>query len=293
MMKAARGRARARHPLLRHLLRLPVGDGRVRAQRRRPRRRRLDRVQPGHAGQGDLQAARSARRRRSRRHDAARQLRLRARARLARAARSTAPSLIHERHRHRYEFNCLYERTLTEHGLRISGRSPDGKFVEIAELPGHPVVPRGAVPPGVQVEADAAASAVRGFVAASYQHKTRSTRARQRQVGRRRRAGRAGPACARYNASRDPVAARRHHDRRRQPVRADRRPVRHRKRGARASTSPGALVDDRAARSACPSSSRRRSTRRTARRAARSADPGSTKACACSRRSRRATTCRS
>ena len=51
---------------------------------------------------------------------------------------STARTLIHERHRHRYEFNCLYERTLTEHGLRISGRSPDGKFVEIAELPGHP-----------------------------------------------------------------------------------------------------------------------------------------------------------
>ena len=46
--------------------------------------------------------------------------------------------VVHERHRHRYEFNCLYERTLTEHGLRISGRSPDGKFVEIAELPGHP-----------------------------------------------------------------------------------------------------------------------------------------------------------
>jgi CTP synthase len=47
-------------------------------------------------------------------------------------------NLVHERHRHRYEFNCLYERTLVEHGLRISGRSPDGKFVEIAELPGHP-----------------------------------------------------------------------------------------------------------------------------------------------------------
>ena len=46
--------------------------------------------------------------------------------------------LVHERHRHRYEFNCAYERTLVEHGLRISGRSPDGKFVEIAELPGHP-----------------------------------------------------------------------------------------------------------------------------------------------------------
>jgi CTP synthase len=47
-------------------------------------------------------------------------------------------TLVHERHRHRYEFNCLYEKTLTEHGLRISGRSPDGKFVEIVELPDHP-----------------------------------------------------------------------------------------------------------------------------------------------------------
>jgi CTP synthase len=46
--------------------------------------------------------------------------------------------LIHERHRHRFEFNCLYESTLKEHGMRISGRSPDGKFVEIAELPAHP-----------------------------------------------------------------------------------------------------------------------------------------------------------
>ena len=53
----------------------------------RPRRRRLDRVQRGHAAQGDLQAARPARRRRSRRHDAARAVRVRTDARLARAAR--------------------------------------------------------------------------------------------------------------------------------------------------------------------------------------------------------------
>ncbi|HUE89564.1 MAG TPA: CTP synthase [Vicinamibacterales bacterium] len=45
---------------------------------------------------------------------------------------------ISERHRHRFEFNCLYEPNLREKGMRISGRSPDGKFVEIAELPGHP-----------------------------------------------------------------------------------------------------------------------------------------------------------
>ncbi len=54
------------------------------------------------------------------------------------AAQIYGTTSISERHRHRYEFNCLYEKTLTERGLVISGKSPDGKFVEIAELPGHP-----------------------------------------------------------------------------------------------------------------------------------------------------------
>jgi CTP synthase len=54
------------------------------------------------------------------------------------AQRIYGTTLIHERHRHRYEFNCLYEPALTTHGFRISGRSPDGRFVEIAELPDHP-----------------------------------------------------------------------------------------------------------------------------------------------------------
>lgn len=45
---------------------------------------------------------------------------------------------ITERHRHRYEFNTEYEQVLATQGLEISGRSPDGKFVEIVELPGHP-----------------------------------------------------------------------------------------------------------------------------------------------------------
>jgi CTP synthase len=47
-------------------------------------------------------------------------------------------AVIHERHRHRYEFNCLYEETLAHGGLEIVGRSHDGKFVEIVELPSHP-----------------------------------------------------------------------------------------------------------------------------------------------------------
>jgi CTP synthase len=45
---------------------------------------------------------------------------------------------ISERHRHRYEVNQKYLQTLTEHGFVISGLSPDGKFVEMVELPDHP-----------------------------------------------------------------------------------------------------------------------------------------------------------
>ena len=47
-------------------------------------------------------------------------------------------SLVHERHRHRFEFNPQYESALREKGMHISGRSPDGKFVEIAEISSHP-----------------------------------------------------------------------------------------------------------------------------------------------------------
>jgi CTP synthase len=45
---------------------------------------------------------------------------------------------ISERHRHRYEFNRTYETALTDHGLIISGVSPDKNFVEIVELANHP-----------------------------------------------------------------------------------------------------------------------------------------------------------
>ncbi|MBQ7870970.1 MAG: CTP synthase [Oscillospiraceae bacterium] len=47
-------------------------------------------------------------------------------------------SLIHERHRHRYEFNNDYRRPLTEAGLTLSGLSPDGRLVEAIELTERP-----------------------------------------------------------------------------------------------------------------------------------------------------------
>jgi CTP synthase len=45
---------------------------------------------------------------------------------------------ISERHRHRYEFNREYESTLIAGGLRISGSTPDGTYVEMIEIPEHP-----------------------------------------------------------------------------------------------------------------------------------------------------------
>jgi CTP synthase len=46
--------------------------------------------------------------------------------------------LIEERHRHRYEVNPEYVPALEDKGMRVTGLSPDGKFVEIVELEGHP-----------------------------------------------------------------------------------------------------------------------------------------------------------
>ena len=46
--------------------------------------------------------------------------------------------LIHERHRHRYEVNNDYRTALTDAGMRLCGMSPDGRIVEMLELPDHP-----------------------------------------------------------------------------------------------------------------------------------------------------------
>ena len=46
--------------------------------------------------------------------------------------------LIHERHRHRYEFNIHYTDLLVEMGLTVGGISPDEKLVEVIEVTSHP-----------------------------------------------------------------------------------------------------------------------------------------------------------
>ena len=55
---------------------------------------------------------------------------------IAREAYGT--DLVEERHRHRYEVNPEYVPQLEERGFHVTGKSPDGKFVEIIELAGHP-----------------------------------------------------------------------------------------------------------------------------------------------------------
>jgi CTP synthase len=56
----------------------------------------------------------------------------------SRAALAYGTTDISERHRHRWEVSNAYRDLLAEHGLRLSGQSPDGGLVEIIELPDHP-----------------------------------------------------------------------------------------------------------------------------------------------------------
>ena len=55
-----------------------------------------------------------------------------------RAARAYDESEVSERHRHRYEVSNRFRETFEEHGLVLSGLSPDGTLVEIVELDDHP-----------------------------------------------------------------------------------------------------------------------------------------------------------
>jgi CTP synthase len=56
----------------------------------------------------------------------------------SRAAQAYGTTEISERHRHRWEVSNAYRDLLAEHGLRLSGQSPDGGLVEVVELPDHP-----------------------------------------------------------------------------------------------------------------------------------------------------------
>jgi CTP synthase len=56
----------------------------------------------------------------------------------SKAALAYGVNEISERHRHRWEVNNAYRDVLAEHGMKLSGQSPDGGLVEMIELPNHP-----------------------------------------------------------------------------------------------------------------------------------------------------------
>jgi CTP synthase len=74
---------------------------------------------------------------------------------------------VSERHRHRFELNNAYRKTLEQHGLRCTGINPDRDLVEIVELPGHPWFVGVQYHPEFKSKPTAAHPLFRDFVAAT------------------------------------------------------------------------------------------------------------------------------
>ncbi|MGI0484534.1 CTP synthase [Pantanalinema rosaneae CENA516] len=75
--------------------------------------------------------------------------------------------VIYERHRHRYEFNNAYRNLFVELGYTISGTSPDGRLVEIVELPNHPFFLATQFHPEFQSRPSSPHPLFRGFIQAA------------------------------------------------------------------------------------------------------------------------------
>ena len=79
---------------------------------------------------------------------------------------------ISERHRHRYEFNNEYRDALTQAGLELAGLSPDGRLVEIVELPGHPWFVGVQFHPELRSPPNKAHTLFRAFIAAAKENRS-------------------------------------------------------------------------------------------------------------------------
>ena len=77
---------------------------------------------------------------------------------------------IHERHRHRYEVNNDFREDLTKNGLKLSGISPDGRIVEMCELPTHPFFIATQAHPEFKSRPNRPHPLFRGFVEAALKH---------------------------------------------------------------------------------------------------------------------------
>ena len=91
-----------------------------------------------------------------------------------RAAAAYGEQVVYERHRHRYEVNPAYHGVLSEHGLVFSGLSPDGRLVEIIELPHHPFFMGGQFHPELRSRPTRPHPLFREFVGAAHARRSAS-----------------------------------------------------------------------------------------------------------------------
>ncbi len=90
---------------------------------------------------------------------------------------------ISERHRHRYEFNNEYREMLTKAGLKLVGQSPDGKLVEIIEVPDHPWFVAVQFHPELKSRPVKAHPLFRDFIAAAVKYKKQKAEKSQSAAG--------------------------------------------------------------------------------------------------------------
>jgi CTP synthase len=89
----------------------------------------------------------------------------------SKASKAYGRESIHERHRHRYEFNNKYKVKMETNGLVISGTSPNGRLVEIVEIADHPWFVGCQFHPEFRSKPDQAHPLFRDFIKASLAHR--------------------------------------------------------------------------------------------------------------------------
>ena len=93
----------------------------------------------------------------------------------SKAAALYGEPLIEERHRHRFEVNNDFRKALTDHGMVLSGLSPDGRIVEMIELPNHPFFIGTQAHPELKSRPNRPHPLFRGFVEAALEQQDKNS----------------------------------------------------------------------------------------------------------------------
>ena len=88
----------------------------------------------------------------------------------SRAAKIYQSELIHERHRHRYEFNNTYREAFEKAGFVFCGTSDNGRLVELIELANHPFYIASQFHPEFRSKPHVPHPLFQGFISAAHAH---------------------------------------------------------------------------------------------------------------------------